>query len=181
MRLAIFCDTDSYTKLHKRQLLCTQCLSGGNSMCQACSHSGCVDHKKPYPSGTWHAEACSHKCMLTTPHSKTLSSLCATLGDSTQPTRTAFAYETELQQASRLLSEQHAIPERLLTNQQAAALLSGIPAHLRVAKAHHRESFPQLAEPGLEKEPGVQFCVLAMQPALLQCPAASYAMSLVRS
>lgn len=119
--------------------------------------------------------------MLTTPHSKMLFSLCATLGDSAQPPRTAFAYETERQPASRVLSEQNAIPECLLTNKQAAALLSGIPAHLRVAKAQHRDSFLQLAEPALEKEPGMQSCALVMQPCLVARPAASHAMPLVRA
>ena len=110
-----------------------------------------------------------------------LFSLYAALGDSTLPPRAPFPHENELQPA-RGPTEQHAIPERLLTNKQAAALLSGIPAHLRVAKAQHREAFLQLAEPGLEKEPGRQSCALVMQcPALLQCPAASHALPVVRA
>ena len=81
-------------------------------------------------------------------------SLCAILGDSKQPARAVITQGHNHQPASRVVSEQHAIPERLLTNKQAAALLSGVPAHLAAAKAQHRESFLQLAEPDLETEQG---------------------------
>ena len=87
-------------------------------------------------------------------------SLCAVPGDSKQPARavTTQGHNQAHQPASRVVSEQHAIPERLLTNKQAAALLSGVPAHLTAAKAQHRESFLQLAEPDMEPEQGMQSC-----------------------
>ncbi len=44
-------------------------------------------------------------------------------------------------------STQHAIPERLLTSRQAAALLSGIPPNMRAARMKQRESFLQPADP----------------------------------
>ena len=98
--------------------------------------------------------------------------MCACLcnvGDSKQPPGAAFPHENEHQPASRLLTEQRSIPERLLTNKQASALLSGIPAHLRAAKAQHRESFLQLTEPGVEAEPGMQsYCFLALLCSVIQ-------------
>ena len=88
-------------------------------------------------------------------------SLCAIPGDFKQPARAVITEGPHHQTASRVVSEQHAIPERLLTNKQAAALLSGVPAHLVVAKAQHRESFLQLTEPDLGTEPGMQLCNVA--------------------
>lgn len=112
---------------------------------------------------TWHdsraaitsAHSTGIPCAQQAAPAKMLLSLCALLGDSPQRPTTAFSLDSELQPARRVPSEQHAIPERLLTNKQAAALLSGIPAHLRVARAQHRESFLHLAEPGPEGEPGM--------------------------
>lgn len=85
---------------------------------------------------------------------------CVTSGDSKQPAKAVFPHDLEHQAASRALSEPCVIPEHLLTNKQAAALLSGIPAHLRAAKAQHRESILQLSEPGLEAEPGIKLCYI---------------------
>lgn len=79
---------------------------------------------------------------------------CAASGDSKQSAGVVFPHEHEHQPTGRALSEPHAIPEHLLTNRQATALLSGIPAHLRAAKAQHRELILQLSEAGLEAEPG---------------------------
>lgn len=89
-----------------------------------------------------------------------LLSPCAMSGDSKQTARAVFPHDHEHQPAGRALSEPHAIPEHLLTNKQAAALLSGIPAHLRAAKAQHRESILQLSEPGSEAEPGKKSCYI---------------------
>lgn len=109
-------------------------------------------------------QQCLHQHVYTLQHAQLanyvlmLLSSCATSGDSKQTARPVFPNAHEHQPGSRALSEQHAIPEHLLTNKQAAALLSGIPAHLRAAKAQHRESILQLSEPAVEAEPGKKSC-----------------------
>ena len=68
-------------------------------------------------------------------------------GDSPARPRTAFPQAHTQQPAYRVPKTEDAVSERLLTNKQASALLSGLPSQSKAARLKQRELLTSLAEP----------------------------------